>query len=168
MIFTFKQGKHRARPLYWLVWWPLLYNITELKRRVRFSFSAKYELGNGDQDDVNKLFGLSFGRVHRNSARFGWMYSPYNEKFILYAYCYLNGERIFSNICECVAHREYDCSLIVTYDEYIFMVMQCDNGHILATEHISKGHRKKWSWLLGPYFGGNRPAPSLMKIKISK
>lgn len=168
MIFTFKQGKHRARPPYWLVWWPLLYNITELKRQIRFGFSAKYILFDGDQEDVNKLFGLSFGNIHRNSARFGWTYSPGTNKFFLYAYCYLNGERIFSKLCECVAHRDYNCSIIVTNENYIFMVMQADNGHMLATEHISKGHRKKFSWLLGPYFGGNQPSPSLMKIKLSK
>jgi len=168
VTFTFKKGKHRATPLYWLVWWPLFYNISVIKRRVIFSFSAKYELDNGDQEDVNKLFGLSFGRVHRNSVRFGWNYSPAVKKFFLYSYCYINGKRLFSKLCECVANRQYECSIVVSPKEYIFMVIQKDNNHVLGIEHISKGHRKKISWLLGPYFGGNKSAPSLMKLKLSK
>ena len=169
MTFTFHKGKHRARPLYWLCWWPLLINPVAVARRVTFSFSARYDLDNGDQEDHNKLFGISYHlSPHRNSARFGWRYDPLVRKFILSAYCYLNGERQMEDICEVVANRQYDCVLVIINGNYIFQVKQVDNGNVFKTITISKGHNKKNGWLLGPYFGGNQPAPHEMNIELRK
>ena len=168
MTFTFHKGKHRAAPLYWLHWWPLLINAVAIGRRVTFSFSARYDLDNDDQADHNKLFGIAYGGVHRNSARFGWRYDPGVRKFILSAYCYLNGERQMEDICEVVANRQYDCVLIISRSAYTFQVKQVDNGNVFRTIGISKGHKRKNGWLLGPYFGGNRPAPNTMTIQMKR
>lgn len=167
MTFTFHKGKHRARPLYWLHWWPWLVNPVEVSRRVCFSFSAKYDIGYNDQQDHNKLFGVSYGRIHRNSARFGWRYDPLVNKFIISAYCYLNGERVMTDLCEAVANHWYDCYIITYGRTYIFRIMN-ERGDILCTEHISKGHNKKLCLLLGPYFGGNQTAPNTMTIQMKK
>jgi len=169
MTFTFHKGKHRARPLYWLHWWPLLFNPVEVARRVCFSFSTKYDLGSDDQQDHNKLFGISFTRdPHRNSARFGWRYDPVKNKFILSAYCYLNGERHMVDLCDLVVNRQYDCTLVITNSDYQFNVRQVDNGATLNNTAISKGHNKKNGYLLGPYFGGNHVAPNNMTIEMKR
>lgn len=167
MTFTFHKGYHRARPLYWLHWWPLLISPDSISRRVMFLLSAKYDLHGEDQEDQNKLFGLSYGKIHRNSARFGWRYDLNKKKFILSAYCYLNGTRIMQDLCEAVASHWYDCHIITSGHSYIFRVMN-ENGDILCTEHISKGHYKKTGWILGPFFGGNQAAPNNMIIQIKK
>jgi hypothetical protein len=169
MTFTFHKGTHRAWPLYWLHWWLLLINPVTIGRRVTFSFSAKYNLHDDDQADHNKLFGISYSlSPHRNSARFGWRFDPGKSKFILSAYCYLNGERIMEDLCEVVAGRKYDCVLMITSSEYLFHVKQVDNGNVFARTAISKGHRKKNGYLLGPYFGGNRVAPNKMTIQMKR
>ncbi|MGQ0739567.1 MAG: hypothetical protein ACT4OJ_10940, partial [Bacteroidota bacterium] len=101
MNFTFKKGKHRARPLYWLRWWPLLIGPRDIRRRVMFLFGSRYDLEGQDQDDHNKLYGVAFGGVHRHSARFGWRYNNDTGKFILSAYCYIRGQRTMEDLCEC-------------------------------------------------------------------
>lgn len=167
MTFTFKPGKHRARPLYWLRWWPLLINPKKIRRKVIFWFDGSYTLPDGDQEDHNKLFGLSFGRIHRNSARFGWRYDPARQRFILSAYCYVNGERIMEDLCDCVANHGYTCSLYLDGPEYLFTVWN-DRDTMVGATSIMKGHTRRWARLLGPFFGGNRPAPKKITIQLSK
>lgn len=66
-----------------------------MERRVTFDASCQYESAAYNAQDVNKLFGLSFGfgGVHRNSARFGWRWNPADQCIDLIAYCYVNGVR---------------------------------------------------------------------------
>lgn len=169
MTFTFHKGKHRAWPLYWLCWWPLLIKPDCISRRVSFSFSAKYNLQGEDQDDHNKLFGITHSmNPHHNSARVGWRYDNDINRFILSAYCYINGERQMEDICEVVAGRQYDCDIILCGSEYTFQVRQVDNGKVFRTANIKKGHNRKNGWLLGPYFGGNQTAPNKMTLEMKK
>lgn len=167
MTIRFPKGKHRGRPLYWLRWWPLRINPRKIVRRVTFTHDSKYVLPETDQPDRNKLFGVSFGGVHRNSARFCFWYNPGNKKFYLSAYVYINGERYFEDLCECVANHYYDCSLIISDSEYFFIVNK-ENGDVAARMAFSKGHKRKWAILLGPWFGGNRPAPHTITLQLKK
>lgn len=167
MTFTFHTGKHRPWPLYWLGWFPLLCGHKLLRRRVTFTHDTKYQLPPADQPDHNKLFGLSFLRPHWNSARFGWRYDPVKDKFILSAYCYLNGQRIMEDLCECSAWHYYDCELMITEPDYLFRVLN-EKGDVLARTAISKGHNKKLALLLGPYFGGNNAAPKTLTLSLKK
>lgn len=167
MNFTIHKGKHRASPLYWLCWWPLLVNPEQVSRKLCFTFSSKYDLGNDDQQDHNKLFGIAYGNIHRNSARFGWRYDNKKNVFILSAYCYINGERVMTDLCTVVANHWYDCHIICVGSIYTFKVIN-QSGDLLCTELISKGHNKKLGWLLGPYFGGNRTAPHDIIIELKK
>lgn len=167
MTFSIHKNTHRARPLYWLCWFALLFKPKRIARRVYFDFSAKYDIGQADQADTNKLFGVAFGNVHRNSARFGWRYDLVRNKFILSAYCYLNGERVIEDLCEAVAAHYYDCILAFTESDYLFTVKK-ENGDILARTAISKGHKRKCGWLLGCYFGGNEKAPHNMTLQLKK
>lgn len=167
MTFIFKKGKHRARPLYWLRWWPLLVNPRKISFRVTFTYASKYELPGIDQQDHNKLFGLGYINPRRNSARFGWRYNSANQKFILSAFMHINGEMHFEDLCECVANHYYDCSLLVSDDEYFFIVIK-ESGEVIARMAYSKGHRRKLALLLGPYFGGNNAAPDNLIIQLKK
>jgi hypothetical protein len=168
MKFSIHTGKHRAWPWYWLAWFPLLLGRKMLRRRVTFFHDTKYRLAKvEDQADHNKLFGLSFLRPHRNSARFGWRYDPGIDKFILSAYCYVNGERIVEDLCECYAWHFYDCELMVTEPDYLFTVRN-EKGTVMAAAAISTGHRKNLALLLGPYFGGNNKAPETLTFSLKK
>jgi hypothetical protein len=167
MLFTIPRHRHRARPLYWLKWWPVLFRPAIVARQVQFTFASKYLVEGGDQQDHNKLFGLCFGKTHELSARYGWRYEPSIDRFILSAYCYLNGERHMYDLCECKCFYRYNCQLFITATEYVFRVTD-EHGQVLANEHISKGHRRKWALLLGTYFGGNQSAPVQLELEMKK
>jgi hypothetical protein len=167
VTFRIKKGRHRARPLYWLRWWPLLWNPYQVARRVTFSFSCKYTLEGDDQYDTNKLFGIAYGGVHRESARFGWRYDPDRYKFVLSAYCYVKGQRTITDLCEVVANHAYDCWIIPAGGRYIFEVCRTD-GLQLALKDFPYSHKRKIAFLLGLFFGGNQPSPHDMTIQLKK
>lgn len=167
MIFHFKKAKYRARPLYWLHWFPILINPREIRRSVIFNYSTKYDLGNDDQYDVLKLFGLRFGRRRCDSARFGWRFEPKVNKFFLYAYTYVNGIRDFELICECLANHKYVCEIIIRESDYLFLVHN-EKGSTIGKTLVLHDHKKKIAWLLGPYFGGTTAAPHDMTLTLKK
>ena len=168
MTFRFKKGTHRARPLYWLRWFALLVKPKIISCIVQFDFSSKYDFGNDEQFDVNKLFGLTFGFSRKESARFGWRYAPEVNKFFLYAYTYVNGVRAFTKVCECVANHSYVCQLRVHDNYYTFTVFVQKTSEEIGFCSVEKRHQKKIAWLLGPFFGGTLPAPHNMTLKLSK
>ena len=169
MTFHFKIGKHRPRPIYWLRWFILLFNRTEIKRQVVFPFSSKYELDNGDQQDWNKLFGISFTMdPHDGSARYGWAYNPEKQRFELSAYCYLNGEQVMEHLCDCIPNLAYDCHLIITREDYKFRVYRKSDMAVMCSAEFSKGHRRRNGYLLGPFFGGNQAPKKLLTIQLKK
>lgn len=173
MTFVIHKGTHRARPLYWLRWWALLINPKKISRKVMFFFDSKYELPDGDQEDHNKLFGVAFGGVHRNSARYGWRYSLDKKKFILSAYVYAGGNRIMEDLCECVANHWYQCDLLIvdtSMGKYYQFLVYSESGHTLNPDSyvIRKRGQSLFGFLLGSYFGGNRPAPNRISIDLKK
>lgn len=168
MTFSFKKGKYRARPLYWLHWFPLLIRPREIRRSVIFNYSTKYDLGTDDQYDVLKLFGYRFGFRRRDSARFGWRFEPKVNKFFLYAYTYVNGVRSFEKVCECVANFSYECTIIYYPGCYYLFTVKNEKGIIAGKIIVQHYHKKKIAWLLGPYFGGTTPAPHDMTLTVKK
>lgn len=166
MKFTIPKGKHRAKPLYWLRWFPLLIGRKSITRKVQFDFSAKYDIG-ADQADVNKLFGVSFGRVHRNSARFGWTYDKEINRFVLFAYIYNNGVREFHSLCSVVANHYYECKIDWQDDRYYFVVKNYP-GEVITRGEFEKAHNKTWGFLLGLFFGGNRVATHNITVHLKK
>lgn len=169
MIFSFKKGRHWARPFYWLHWWPLLINTQRICRRVKFSFDSKYELPAADQLDTNKLFGISFAiNRHKNSARFGWCYVPERNTFKLSAYCYIGGQRGITDLCECTPNHYYECRIEILPHSYVFEVFKSESGEKIAMMLLYRGKERKIGWLCGPFFGGNNPAPKNLKLELKK
>lgn len=73
----------------------------------------------------------------------------------------------FADLCSVEANRAVICILKVWEDEYVFEVQDPWTGK-LYYKILPKGHDREMAVLLGPYFGGNRPAPETLKIKIEK
>jgi hypothetical protein len=155
--------------------WPPIWGIhfkPWMERDVVFDSTAAYELPEEDQEDVNKLFGFGYfkGGHHKDSARFGWNYNPLNGRVRLYAYCYVDGERIIEELCEIRLHIKVRL-LISIYEtkRYVFSVHDgFNNWREIGTTEIQFNHDKKWKYKLGCFFGGNNPSPHDMIIKISK
>lgn len=141
-----------------------------ISRIVEFDYTSEYDHGTVDQLDINKLFGISYGYHHNNSARFGWRSLGWDSnKIEILAYCYVDGHRIRKN--------EADISLgIVNINQlYEYTIYTADDAYYLSVkQHQTLIKRTKiphngvtwWGYHLYPYFGGNLPAPHTIKIYI--
>lgn len=141
-----------------------------LRRDVYFDNSCKYSIAGQDMDDTNKVFGIGYFWSHKkNSARFGWRYNPATEKIKLSAYCYDNGARTITDLCEVAFFHRYRLKLTVSEVAYHFEVTDSHNDwYRIGSISVAKTHNKKWSYRLGLFFGGNKPAPQKMHIEIKK
>jgi hypothetical protein len=162
MIYRIKKGRHRA--------WPfvlgLFFNRQTVRRTVTFGEGCRYWIEGPDMLDTNKLFGLGyFWSHHTDSARFGWRYDN-AQSIVLVAYCYVNGERIIKDLAKVPLFTAITCALYVQKEFYVFDVLI--NGTPIWNEVVKKYHLKKWSFPLGLYFGGNKPAPQTMQVEIKK
>lgn len=165
MIFRIPSGKHRARPFRFGLWW----NRPVFAWTVMFNESCRYDLGNDDQFDTNKLTGIGYlPNHHQHSARFGWRYWTDRGEIELTAYCYINGRRMIQHIGFVRIGGKYRLQLNVTRLAYVFDVYDLDADKTVGGCSIPKVHGKKLQYRLGPYFGGNQVAQHEMKIQIEK
>ncbi len=163
MIFRIKKGNHYSRPLRIGIWW----RRTRFSWAVKFTESCRYDLGNEDQFDTNKLVGIGYVPGHHvDSARFGWRYDIEKGMIELFAYCYLNGRRIIKTIGYCKIGQEYNIDLYVSRWAYYFSLIEA--GSTISETEIVHAHKKRLKYRLGPYFGGNQVAPHDITIEISK
>ena len=165
MIFRIPSGKHRARPLRFGIWW----RKNSFTWVVKFTDNCRYDLGNEDQFDTNKLCGIGYlPGHHHESARFGWRYWPERGWVELSAYCYVKGQRMIKNIAFCEIGKEYRIRLQVLATSYYFDIYEPDQVKAAGITTIEHFHSKKFKYRLGVFFGGNRPAPKEIKIELSK
>tara|TARA_R110000751_G_scaffold298951_2_gene409205 strand:- start:522 stop:1031 length:510 start_codon:yes stop_codon:yes gene_type:complete len=141
------------------------------QKYVTFDKSSIYQFRTEDQYDINKLFGLSYGLHHTNSARFGWRsLGKFSTKIEILAYCYVDGKRVESDDDLLVTlvniNEEYRYQLITDYDNYGFVVYNNKN-EIVGSKFIPHNKLPLWGYKLYPYFGGNNPAPHDITIKMS-
>ena len=151
-----KKGKHYCSQLFrFKPYW----QKDRLSNHVIFTSSCEYKLDYPDNLDVNKLFGLSYGYHHNNSARFGWHYGSHGIQ--LFAYCYINGKRTESFICFLKFNTQYKLTLIRTAAKYSFVVTSKD---IMRQVQVPHPKIPRYGYRLNPYFGGNQTAPHDMII----
>ena len=113
------------------------------------------------QTDINKLFGISFGYHHTNSARIGWRYVPKFDKIELTTYCYVDGERIKEKSLGFIEFgKTYLVQILSTTDLVRFVL----DGSVRAEEKVSS---VGISYPLSLYFGGNCTAPHNMYIDLN-
>ena len=161
MLYTILKGWHFALPPFPIIFWRK--NVYEWT--VLFNNSCAYDI-EVDQEDINKLCGISFGGVHNNSARFGWRYNKHENKIELLAYCYENGIRLNTidnekSLGFLELNKQYDIRLIVGLRAYFF----CIKGYpeVLQLKENKNGRLGFYS---RPFFGGNKPAPHSITIKL--
>lgn len=172
MKITIHKGNHSPNILQRFLQLGVYCNKSAMERIVEFDITAKYDLpGAGDDADVNKIFGFGFikGGHHNDSARFGWIWNNGTGKVDLFAYCYVNGKRLMIKICEAATYFKYLLSIDKKETTYSFSVHDAKNDYKkFGSVDIAFTHKKKWSYRLGCFFGGNQPAPDDITIKISR
>lgn len=166
MKFVIHKNKHYSSNLLYKLF-SFINLSSNLAYTVKFDRNCIYALSKQNQKDLNKLFGFSNGFHHKNSARFGWYYSPYKNQISLWAYCYLGGKRVSQFICHLDLETEYNLYIYNTAKGYLFSVAKEDSiVEICLVEHQIPLHFL--SYKLWPYFGGKCPAPQEMHIHMKK
>jgi hypothetical protein len=164
--YTIKKGKHRC------CFFKLALHLFKRKisHYVYFDNTAEYNLESNDQYDINKLFGISYGFHHKNSARFGWRWDLKKEKIEILAYVYKNGKRVNEwdedlhiGFVEPYHRHRYTITKKGGYYEFLVEDETLEN---IYTKKIKHGKCKFWGYLLFPYFGGNKKAPHDIMITI--
>jgi len=169
MIFRIPKSNHRARPLRFGIFW----NKRSFRWVVKFTDSCRYDLGNEDQFDTNKLCGVGYipGFHHKDSARFGWRYWTERKEIELSAYCYVNGRRVIQHIAFCEIGKEYRIELTKLSTMYFFQCSEIIDGWFfknIGTLEMPYSNNKKLGYRLGVFFGGQSRAPHEMKIELTK
>jgi hypothetical protein len=169
-IFKIKKGYHYSNLIYKI---PFLHLFKKtIKHTLYFNENVIYELNNGDQMDINKLFGISFGFHHKNSARFGWRWNTEKNKIEILAYIYVDGKRINewdedTLIAELEPYEVCEMKIKKENNYYIFNIYS-DSTKKNYIKKLKCGKGKFWGYYLFPYFGGNQVAPHDIEINFIK
>ena len=154
MIYTIKQGNHYCWPR-----WPSLY-LSKGKELVEVTFNKSnlYQLGNDNQQDVNKLHGRTFGLdVHHNSYRIGWR--PTDKYIDLFHYSYVNGQRLIKIFD--IVHINQKVIIPIDYNH--------SSGYIKVGNELTNfntANMPHWGLRCFPYVGGDEAAIHQMKLSL--
>lgn len=128
--------------------------------KVRFDETCLLLNGVKDCDnDINKLFGFSYGYHHSNSIRIGW--KSFEDNIALFAYIYENGVRKTKWITKIPV--ETDAIVSIDYDSANSLIYFSCNGKFITMPYkvgVTAGYYLK------PYFGGDCNAPETMYIDM--
>lgn len=141
--------------------------LSNMSYKVFFFNNCAYKLTE-NFDQINKLFGTSGVYHHWNSARVGWRCIDY-ENIELFAYCYVNGRRIYKKIATCKTETDIICNIKTNKDQYVFNVVAGEKINETCCVQRSRFKISNiFMYKLYPYFGGQVPSPKFMKLHLEK
>lgn len=159
-VWTVQAGRHDFQPNFTK---PLTLYVkpNTVGTMVQFTESCRYQINAEDQADINKTYGLSYGKPHFISLRWGFAYNTQKRLWDMYAYYYLGTKK---------PDWKYICSvdLVGFWTEITHR-----NGHYVFTAQTHFGTfsdsvafvtDRKLAASLEPYFGGNQTAPHRMEL----
>ena len=131
----------------------------------RFDASARYDLGNDNQHDINKLMGFSEANSYHqeNSIRFGWRYLKDQDRVEILAYAYKDGIRSYERIAEVEIDQDVVYRIVI-YERSFYLEV---DGVSIEVERVV-GEQKGLYYMLYPYFGGDEKAPHDIHIYIKE
>lgn len=142
------------------------YNCKKLTIKAKFTESCRYDFGNVDNFDINKLVGVSFGTHHINSFRIGWNYDKFNANIIIYAYWYNNSVRNYKILYFCEINKEINIDIFINRHQNNIVICGCEKSHKINIIDFDFTHVSKWGYKLWPYFGGNNQSPHDLEVKL--
>lgn len=132
----------------------------------RFDETVRYDLGNKNQEDINKLMGFSDCNSlhHENSVRFGWRYSVEKDLVEIFSYAYTSGVVSYYHMGD-VAIDETAYYQIQIVDDKFYLLL---NGEI--EQEVDRGATCDTGlyYKLYPYFGGDETAPHDISVYIKE
>lgn len=169
MMYVIKKGKHY--PEGWNLSGYALggphCGLQTMTRKVMFTPSALVQPGVPDcDDDINKLFGWSYGWHHSNSIRVGWRVDPVRSQITLFLYLYENGKRRQVRLANIKCNETYDVTLAHNHSTGALSLQARNSTFDRSITDTWKGSRPSCGYRLGLYHGGNCPAAADMEIMI--
>jgi hypothetical protein len=163
MDYLIKKGRHYCNK-----WFPKLHSGDSLLSvNVRFTSSCLYSFNNKNQQDWNKLAGLSYGYHKHNSVRIAWRCNLETSRIELALYCYVDGERFIVPFEESFKlYNQVNVFFIVLPSGIVAYAMENRNGDNYSRVKLDKKIKLKLGYLLKPYFGGNEVAPHDVTIYV--
>lgn len=167
--YVINKGSHNHNR--YLFMWPKLIfwkpkNTIKISANVRFQDSCRYNLAYPDNLDINKLLGLSYLNIHKNSVRIGWRYELKTDDIKVFIYRYQDGKRILNQICNVGINELIKINL--SMNESIVSVKIDSTQGIKYIELPVQYNHTYFLYTTNLYFGGNQPSPSKIKIDIFK
>lgn len=131
----------------------------------RFDASARYDLSNDNQHDINKLMGFSEANQHHQegSIRFGWRYLKDDDRIEILAYAYKNGQRFYERIAEVEIGESLIYRIELRPSSYY---LEVDGVSMVIDRGVKQ--QKGLYYMLYPYFGGDEKAPHDIHIYIKE
>lgn len=165
--YLIKQGNHYCNVSIFDRLFSIGYNVKKISFRFKFHKECWWTPArNSDDNDLNKLYGISYGlnSDHVNSVRLAWK-PDFNVsgKIDVYGYIYdelPNSQHLSQYIAS--VQTETDCTAVITNNgnKYDFVVNSANAE--MPNTHTDSG----FCFRLYPYFGGNNTAPHDMTIEI--
>lgn len=153
-VFTIAAGRHFARGIHLSG----LVGNTFLRFKALFHPNCVYD-PQRDPEQINKLYGMSYGLHHRASARIGWRSD--GSKIELLSYVYTGPSVRVADPIAWIDPAQWHTFTIRREKKLVRLAM--DDGRPLE-------YRLTAPWPIGyrlfPYFGGAFPAPHAMTIEI--
>lgn len=136
---------------------------TRITKTFIFTESCRYDLGNIDQLDINKLFGIGLGlRHHNNSIRLGWNYDEIQKKIAIYSYDYNYGDRYSRLLTLVPIGEKVKLEIRMNWKQNFYRVFENDKE--IGSVQYEFPNKLCLKTKLGVYFGGNQKAPHTMEI----
>lgn len=178
MKYTITKGHHTSAPLLWDVWFT---PNPEIHYDILFDDSCSYNLDGsadtmeGDDFDTNKLIGFGFFNLkkwpphHYDSVRIGWEWNPGTMCIDLSAYWYEKGSRKENYLMSVRRGLPFEVLMSASREFYNITIIYNYSPQKKTIHHsIKRLTHYPISYLLGPYFGGNRKAPHDMVLFITQ
>ena len=157
--------------------WP--FRVRKLKKTKTFTQTftftkVKYDLGDDDQDDWNKLTGvkLHYFRPKKENMMVAWRWNLEKEKVQICFYWNYNGKHHWtdplmeldegSNLTVDITYDNYDASPYNYYPNYKITISSV--GQKVRKNYL---FTNKTGWLINTWFGGNRRPPNKIQIKVN-
>lgn len=147
-------------------------NCTRVDFTFKFRKNCWYNYINTDSNDINKLYGISYGVLgpHKNSFRIGWIPDFNNNgKIKIYYYGYENTKTHISKYLMTVdVEKEYNIDMFLhgKLNEPLKLCIEL-NGCVVLYDEPCKIKSSWLGFICKPYFGGDNISPKKMIIEIN-
>lgn len=166
-LYTIKQGNHSASGINFNAH----FGIERLSFSITPDANCLYDLGNNNNYDINKFFGLTWGLDPlKNSFRIGWNCAKQNGMIQYYYYIHNNGKRNPGPTDDPFKTLIYESlpgiekRFLVTFHREQILVGVVDET--LDSIPFNFQGVPNWGVYNHLYFGGNQTAPHDMTVRI--